>query len=48
LLRRSPQAFEEIHAVSEGMEAGALLSALMELELFGLALQRPGKLYEKV
>lgn len=48
LLRKSPQAFEELHAASEGMEAGTLLSALSELELYGLALQRAGKLYEKV
>jgi DNA processing protein len=38
--------FEEV-AVASGMDAGALTSALCELELFGLVVQLPGKLYQK-
>ncbi len=48
LLRRSPQSFEELLAAAGTWDAATLVSALCELELFGLALQRPGKVYEKV
>jgi DNA processing protein len=46
-LTRSPRAMEELEEAS-GLEVGALLSALCELELLGLAMQSPGKKYERV
>ena len=46
-LTRRPRPFEEVRGVC-GLASGALTSALCELELFGLAIQHPGKLYEKV
>jgi DNA processing protein len=46
-LGRSPRAFEEVKGFC-GLASGAVTSALCELELLGLVLQRPGKVYEKV
>jgi DNA processing protein len=46
-LAREPRAFEEVRGAC-GLASGALTSALCELELFGLAVQHPGKMYEKV
>ncbi|HZH02903.1 MAG TPA: hypothetical protein VEY30_03900, partial [Myxococcaceae bacterium] len=46
-LSREPQSFEVILAKS-GLPSAALTSALCELELFGRALQHPGKRYERV
>lgn len=46
-LTRAPRSFEEVKGACR-LASGALTSALCELELLGLVLQRPGKLYEKV
>jgi len=47
VLGRSPRVFEEVKGAC-GLASGAVTSALCELELLGLVLQRPGKVYEKV
>jgi DNA protecting protein DprA len=47
LLTRTPRALEELE-VDSGLDPGALMSALCELELLGLAFQSPGKRYERV
>lgn len=47
LVTTRPCTFEEIHRKS-GMASAALTSALCELELAGLVVQHPGKLFEKV
>ena len=45
-VRREPTTFEDVlHATQ--LPSGALASALCELELLGLVVQRPGKRYEK-
>lgn len=46
-LTRTPRTYEEILQDS-GMRSAALTSALCELELAGVVVQQPGKLYEKV
>lgn len=46
-LSRAPQPFENVLKTS-GMPPARLTSALCELELMGLAIQLPGKLYGKV
>ncbi|MDQ3265606.1 MAG: DNA-protecting protein DprA [Myxococcota bacterium] len=46
-MSRTPQGFDEVQRVM-GVDAGALVSALSELELFGLVVQHPGKLYERI
>jgi DNA processing protein len=47
LLSRTPRALEELEGAS-GLQPGALVSALCELELLGLAIQSPGRRYEQV
>lgn len=46
-MSRTPQGFDEVQQVM-GVDAGALVSALSELELSGLVVQHPGKLYERI
>lgn len=46
-LSRHPLGFDELLGKS-GVDAGALVSALSELELSGLAVQRPGRFYERI
>ncbi|HLL54678.1 MAG TPA: DNA-processing protein DprA [Myxococcaceae bacterium] len=46
-LDRRPKGFDEVLAGCR-LPSGALTSALCELELWGLVIQHPGKLYEKV
>ncbi|MBI3185776.1 MAG: DNA-protecting protein DprA [Myxococcales bacterium] len=46
-LERTPLDFEDVLTRSK-VESGALTSALCELELSGLIVQRPGRRYEKV
>lgn len=46
-MSRRPQRFDEVLAAT-GVDSGALVSALCELEISGLVLQRPGKLYERI
>lgn len=46
-LPRASRTFEQLLEGSR-LEAAALTSALCELELYGLVLQRPGKVYEKI
>lgn len=46
-LARRPRGFEEVLAHSR-LPSGALTSALCELELSGLVIQHPGKLYERI
>lgn len=46
-LGRTGRAFEEVKGAC-GLASGAVTSALCELELLGLVIQRPGKVYEKV
>jgi len=46
-MSRRPQIFEEVQQ-AVGVDAGALVSALSELELSGLVVQHPGKLYERI
>ena len=46
-LKRAPQVLEEVLDVT-GMDPAELSSALCELELEGMAVQHPGRLYEKV
>jgi DNA processing protein len=46
-LSRQPKGFDEVLAACR-LPSGALTSALCELELSGLVIQYPGKLYEKV
>jgi DNA processing protein len=47
LLDRVPRAFDEVLAGCQ-LSPAALTSALVELELSGLVIQHPGKLYERV
>jgi DNA processing protein len=47
VLDRVPRSFEEVLAGSR-LSPAALTSALVELELSGLVIQHPGRLYEKV
>jgi DNA processing protein len=47
LLDRVPRTFDEVLAGCR-LSPAALTSALVELELSGLVVQHPGKLYEKV
>ncbi|WPB81099.1 DNA-processing protein DprA [Archangium violaceum] len=47
VLDRVPRSFDEVLAGSR-LSPGALTSALVELELSGLVIQHPGRLYEKV
>jgi DNA processing protein len=47
LLSRTPRPLEELEQDS-GLQAGALVSALCELELLGLAIQSPDRRYEQV
>ena len=47
LVGRSPTRFEQV-LEKASLGAAGLLSALMELELRGLVVQHPGKLYERV
>jgi DNA processing protein len=47
MLGRVPRAFDEVLAASR-LSAAALTCALVELELSGLVIQHPGRLYEKV
>jgi len=47
VLTRNPQLFEDVMRQS-GVDAARLTSALTELELLGLAIQHPGKLYERI
>jgi len=46
-LSRHPKGFDEVLAAC-GLPSGALTSALCELELSGLVIQHPGKLYERI
>ncbi|MHB8873920.1 MAG: DNA-processing protein DprA [Myxococcaceae bacterium] len=46
-LRREPSSFEDLLAAT-AISSGALSSALCELELLGVVLQRPGKRFERV
>ena len=46
-LQREATSFEDVLAATR-IQSGALASALCELELLGLVVQRPGKRYEKV
>jgi DNA protecting protein DprA len=46
-VQREPLTFEDVLAAAK-MPSAALASALCELELLGLVVQRPGKRYEKV
>ncbi|MFY0523867.1 hypothetical protein ACN28I_12090 [Archangium gephyra] len=47
MLDRVPRSFDEVLAGSR-LSPAALTSALVELELSGLVIQHPGRLYEKV
>jgi DNA processing protein len=47
VLDRVPRSFDEVLAGSR-LSPAALTSALVELELSGLVIQHPGRLYEKV
>jgi predicted Rossmann fold nucleotide-binding protein DprA/Smf involved in DNA uptake len=47
LLRREPRPVEELEERS-GMDPGGAVSALCELELLGLAIQVPGRRYQRV
>jgi DNA processing protein len=47
MLERVPRGFDEV-LVRSRLSPAALTSALGELELSGLAVQLPGKLYERV
>jgi DNA processing protein len=47
LLSRTPRPLEELEHDS-GLQSGALVSALCELELLGLAIQSPDRRYEQV
>jgi DNA processing protein len=47
VLDRVPQTFDEVLAESR-LSPAALTSALVELELSGLVIQHPGKLYERI
>jgi DNA processing protein len=47
-LTRLPQEFDALLGQLEGMSAGELTAALLELELAGEVLQRAGKRYERV
>jgi DNA processing protein len=47
LLERVPRGFDEV-LVSSRLDPAALASALSELEMQGLIIQHPGKLYERV
>jgi DNA processing protein len=46
-LDRVPRSFDEVLAGSR-LSPAVLTSALVELELSGLVIQHPGRLYEKV
>jgi DNA processing protein len=48
VLTRAAMGFDELLSRLPGLSAGDLAAALLELELSGHALQRPGKRYEKV
>ncbi len=47
VLGRAPRSFEQIRAATS-IVSGSLTSALCELELVGLVVQRPGKRYERI
>ena len=47
VLERVPRTFDEVLEGSR-LSPAALTSALVELELSGLVVQHPGRLYEKV
>jgi predicted Rossmann fold nucleotide-binding protein DprA/Smf involved in DNA uptake len=46
-LSKTPRSFDDVLSETE-LSAGALVSALCELELSGLAVQHPGKRYERI
>ncbi len=46
-IARDPRTFDQIWEATR-LESGTLTSALCELELAGLVVQRPGKLYERI
>ncbi|CAM4513179.1 hypothetical protein MYXA107069_23970 [Myxococcus xanthus] len=47
MLDRVPRSFDEV-LVGSTFSPAALASALVELELTGLVIQHPGRLYERI